>query len=93
MGLSLGALQEIALGSDRALQGHNDFFADGIDGRVGDLSKELLEIIVNQTRLIGKTGQCRVVAHRAHRIALLRDQGQQHELKALKRIAEGLKTR
>ncbi len=40
--------QQIPLGTDAGLRGRDDFLADAIDRRVGDLGEELLEIVVQQ---------------------------------------------
>jgi hypothetical protein len=40
-----GLVQNVALGADVAGERHDHLFADGIDGRVGDLGEELLEVM------------------------------------------------
>ena len=47
-------IQDIALGPDVADERHHQLFADGIDGRIGDLRKQLLEIIEQRLRLVAK---------------------------------------
>ncbi len=83
-------IEQVPLGSDEALQRHHDFFADRIDRRIRDLGEQLLEVVVQHSRLIRQTGECRVVAHRAERILLRLDQRDQHEMHGLGRVAEGL---
>ena len=51
--------------ADVADERHHHLFADGIDGRIGDLREELLEVIEQRLRLIGEAGQRRVGAHGA----------------------------
>ncbi len=51
-----------------ALQRHDQLLADRIDGRIGDLREELLEISVEQPRLEREHRQRRIVAHRAGRL-------------------------
>ncbi len=65
----LGRLQQIQLRPDVTVHRHDDLLADRIDGRIRDLREELLEVVVDHAWLVGETGQRRVVAHRAHRIA------------------------
>ncbi len=42
-----------------------ELLADGVDGRVGDLGEELVEVVEEVARLLGEHRQRRVVAHRA----------------------------
>ena len=74
-------VEEIAFGTETGLGGSDDFFANGVDRGIGDLRKELFEVIVEQARLIGEHGERRVVAHRADGFdAIL---GHRHENDAL----------
>jgi len=45
-----GLGQQVALGTDGGLQGHHDFLADGVNRRIRDLGKELLEVVEEQLR-------------------------------------------
>ena len=46
--------------------------AKGVDGRVRDLSEQLIEVVKERTRLLGQAGQRRIDAHRGERrLALL----------------------
>ncbi len=83
-------LQQIPLRANVAFQRHHDLFADRVDGRVGDLSEQLLEVVVQHPRLVREAGQGGVVAHRTDRVPQLLDHGQQHELHRFDRVAEGL---
>ena len=85
-----GRLEQVALGADRAVDRHDDLLADRVDRRVRDLGEELLEVVVDRAVLVGEEGEGGVVAHRADRIALLLDQGPQHEAHRLAGVAEGL---
>lgn len=58
-------LQNVAFGSNGTLQGHDDFLSEGIDGGIGDLGEELLEIVVGEGGEIGEASEGRVVAHAA----------------------------
>src|SRR5690606_31822702 len=65
---SFGGFQQVAFRTNKAFQRHHHFFTDGVDRRVGHLSKQLFEIVVQHARLVGQTGQCRVVTHGAERV-------------------------
>ena len=56
------------------------------------MRKQLLEIIVSQSGLIGKTGKRRVITHGAHRVSLFMHQRNQHEIEALPGITKGAHT-
>ena len=89
----LGRIDEIFLRPNVAFERHNDILSNGIDGRVGDLRKELAEIVIEHTRLVAETGQRGVVAHGSNRIAQLVDERQKHELHCLGGESEGLHAR
>ncbi len=87
----LGAgLQEVALGPDRHLGGHDDLFADGVDRRVGDLGEELLEVRVEQLRPFREHCQCLVVAHGADRLGTRGGHRVDQESDVLGGVAEDL---
>src|SRR5690606_36897612 len=85
----LGLLQQVALRTDITLERHHHFFANRIDRRIGDLREQLLEIVVNHSRLVGQARERAVVAHRIDRVAQLLHQRQQHELHGFGGVAEG----
>jgi hypothetical protein len=60
-----GFLEPVAMGAGEDFDGHHELFADGVDGRVGDLGEELLEVGVEKAGLFGEDGERRVVAHRS----------------------------
>ena len=60
-------VQQIGLGSDERYQRRDDRFANGFDRRIRHLSKQLLEVVVDQLRPIAEHGQRRVITHRAER--------------------------
>jgi hypothetical protein len=67
----------------------DDLLADRVDRRVGDLGEELLEVIVEQARLVGEHRERRVVAHGADGLdAVLGHRGEDDAL-VLKGVAEG----
>ncbi len=88
--MPLRCLKQVPLRADVALQRHDDFFANRVDGRVRDLCEQLLEVVVNHAWLIGQTGERRVVAHGANRVAQFAYQRQQHELHRLGGVAQRL---
>mmetsp|Transcript_8066 Transcript_8066/g.12985 ORF Transcript_8066/g.12985 Transcript_8066/m.12985 type:complete len:250 (-) Transcript_8066:1683-2432(-) len=78
-GLGRLGRSHVALRADHTTQRCDELFADGVDGRVGHLSKQLLEVVVEQAGAIGHTGQGRVVAHGTERVgARPRHGGQDH---------------
>ena len=61
-------LENVAFAADVADERHDHLFANRIDGRIGHLSKELLEVIEERLRLIRETSERRVGSHRADRL-------------------------
>ena len=59
-------VEQVALRADRGDGGGDDFFADTVDRRVGHLREELLEVVVEELRLVRQHGERDVGAHRAH---------------------------
>ena len=55
--------QQVAFGADKTLDRHHDFFTDRVDRRIGDLGKQLSEVIVEQARFVTQTSQRRVITH------------------------------
>ena len=45
--------------------GHDQLFADWVDRGVGDLGKELAEVLVKEARAAGENGQGGIIPHRA----------------------------
>ena len=75
---------------DERDQAHHQLLADRVDRRVGDLREVLLEIGVEQLRLVGEHRDRRVVAHRADGF-LAGDRHRRHqELEVFLGVAEGL---
>ena len=93
LGVCLGRFEQVAFGADVAFQRHDHVLADGVDGRVGYLGEQLLEIVVEHAWLVGHHRQGAVVAHRAERIAQFGHQRQEHELHGLGGVAERLHPR
>ncbi len=55
--------QHVALGTDVGPEAHDHFLPNRVDRRIGDLGEELLEVVVDQPRAVGKHRQWRIVAH------------------------------
>ena len=84
-----GLVQDVALGADVAGERHDHLFADGVDGRIGDLREELLEVVEERLRLVREAGQRRVGAHGTDRLlALFRHRVEDHA-QILVGVAEG----
>ena len=81
-------LEQVALGPDVALERHDHFLADRIDGGVGHLREALLEVVVEHARPVRERRQFRVVAHGPERVAPVAHQAEEHELHGLGGIAE-----
>ncbi len=65
----LGArFEEVLLRADIGGEAHDDFFADGVYGRIRDLREELLEVFVGQPRTLGEDCKRRIVSHRPERL-------------------------
>ena len=58
-------LEQVALRAEARLRRGDDLLADAIDRRIRDLREELLEVVVEQLRLVREHRERRVVAHRA----------------------------
>mmetsp|Transcript_15954 Transcript_15954/g.39104 ORF Transcript_15954/g.39104 Transcript_15954/m.39104 type:complete len:753 (+) Transcript_15954:902-3160(+) len=56
-------IQKVTLGSNRTDQTHDNFLTNGINGRVCDLSKELLEVIIDLTWIFRQDGQGSIISH------------------------------
>ncbi len=83
-------LEQIALGADGRLGRGDEFLADAVDRRIGDLGEELLEIVVEQLRLVGEHGQRRVAAHRADGFDAVAGHGGHEDAQVFEGVAEGL---
>ena len=57
-----------AYGADVLCQAHYQFLTNGVDGRVGNLSKLLTEVIEQHLWTIGDDCQWRVVTHGGYRL-------------------------
>ncbi len=75
---------------DEGDQAHHQFLADRVDRRVGDLGEVLLEIGVEQLRLVRHRRDRRVGAHRANRFLTGRRHRRHQELGVFLGVAERL---
>ena len=64
--------KNVALTPDVADQRHHDLFANRVNGRIGDLGKELLEIIEQRLRTVRETSERRIRPHGPNRLLTLR---------------------
>ena len=89
-GVPGGFVQKILLAADITFYRHHHLFPDGIDGRVGHLGEELLEVVVEQRRLVGENRQRRIRAHGPDRFFAVPGHGSHQQAKIFHGIAEGL---
>ena len=80
--------QNIGMVADVRGQAHDQFLPDGVDGRVGHLREQLLEIIEQKGGLPGKDGQRGVVPHGAERFRPLHHHGAYDQFHVLLRESE-----
>ena len=62
-----GILEQVAVVAQVERGRSHHMLAKGVDGRVRDLSEQLIEVVEERTRLLGQAGQRRVDAHRGKR--------------------------
>ncbi len=82
-------LEKVALGTDVLLERHDDRLSDGVDGRVGDLSEELAEVVVDDTRSGRDTGERSIVTHRSKRLLAVSNHGKHEQVDLLCSVTEG----
>ena len=87
--LRLG-LEQVALGPDRRAHVGHQLLADRVERRVRHLREQLLEVVVEQPRLVRQHGQRRVGAHRADRLLAVHRHRRDQEAQVLLRVAERL---
>ena len=89
-GVHLIDIKQVGLGTNKGHQRHHDRFADRVDGRVGHLRKQLLEVVVQRLVLAGQHGQRAVVAHGADAFFAVGGHGRHQKLDVFLSHAEGL---
>ncbi len=83
-------IQQVTFGTNEAFKTHDHFFANRVNRWIGHLSKQLLEVVINHTRLVGEDRQGCIITHRADRILLGVDQAVEHELNGFGGITKRL---
>ena len=89
LGEPLG-IEQVGARSDEGHERHHQLLADRVDRRVGHLREVLLEIGVEQLRLVGERRDRRVGAHRADRFLAGRRHRLHQELQVFLAVAEAL---
>ena len=64
-GVGGGFVEDVGKVADVGHDGHDEFFADGVDGRIGDLGEELVEVVEEGAGGGIEAGEGGVVAHGA----------------------------
>ncbi len=82
--------EQVRARADERHQRHHQLLADRVDGRVGDLREQLLEIVVEDLRPVGQHRQRGVVAHRPQRFLAGFGHRRQHQLDVFLRVSERL---
>ncbi len=85
-------IEDVRARADERHEAHDELFADRVDRRVRDLREVLLEIGVEQLRLVGERRDRRVRTHRADRFLAGHRHGLHEQLEIFLRVAEGLLT-
>ncbi len=83
-------VEQVRPRADERHQAHDQFLADRVDRRVGDLGEVLLEIGVEQPRLVGEHRDRRVVAHGADRFLACHRHRRHQEVQVFLGVAERL---
>ena len=83
-------LEQVAFRADAGAHRRDQLFADRIERRIGDLGEQLLEVVVQQARLVREHGERGVGAHRAHRLLAVLRHGRHQHAQVFLRVAEGL---
>ncbi|MNV07343.1 hypothetical protein D3C71_977650 [compost metagenome] len=85
-------IEKVRAWANERNEAHHQFFADRIDRRVGDLREVLLEIGVEQLRLVRHGRNRRIGAHRADSFLTRRRHRRHQELRIFAGVTEGLLT-
>ena len=78
-----GLGEEVLFGPKTGTKGHHGPFPDGVDGRIGDLGKKLLEVSEEKTWVAGKRSQWDVIPHGEHCFLRALDHGRKDHIKVL----------
>ena len=82
-------VEDVSFASDVGVERHHQSFADRIDRGIGDLREGLLEIVEQELRFVGQTGQRRVDPHGADGFFAQQGRGRKNHLQVFVGIAEG----
>ncbi len=82
--------QQVGSRSDQRYQRHHQLFPDGVDGRIGDLSEILLEVVEQRLGLVGQHRQGVVRTHGADTFLAGEGHGGEQEFQVFLGVAEGL---
>ena len=85
-----GGVEDVALWPQQAVAAGDQLLADGVEGRVCYLGKQLAEVVIEQLGLVGQHGQRRVVAHRAERFHSLLSHRRQNKAQIFKGVSKRL---
>ena len=83
-----GVLEQVAVVAQVERGRGDHMLAKGVDGRVRDLSEQLIEVVEERARLLGQAGQRRVDAHRGERCLALLGHGTHDLVDVIPVVAE-----
>ena len=83
-------IEQVALGPDGGDGRRDDLLADAVDGRVRDLGEELLEVVVEQLRLVREHGERDVRAHGTDGFHAVLAHGDHELAQVFKAVTKGL---
>ncbi len=84
-----GLFEDVALGADVAGERHDELFADGVDGGIGDLGEELLEVVEEGLGFVAEAGERGVGAHGADGLFAVGGHGEHDHAQVFFGVAEG----
>ncbi len=83
-------VEQVTLGADGACQAGHHLFANRVQGRVGDLGEQLLEVVVEHPRPLRQHGNGGVGAHRTERLGAGPGHRRNQQVELLIGVAEDL---
>ena len=83
-------VQELPAWTEHGLERHNQPFPVGIDRRIGNLREALLEVAVEELRLLGEGGERGVISHRPYRNRAVKHHRFEDAIVVLSSVAEHL---
>ena len=91
-GVGRSSGERVTLRTDHRAEGGDELFPDRVKGRIGDLSKQLGEVVEEQARALGQHCDGAVGAHRAQRLSTGPGHRSQQDPQFFLGVAEGLLT-